>query len=185
MECKRLFKFEIIGVFLIFALGTLWHSLYELLNENTIIGLIAPINESMWEHWKLGLYPILIYSAIEYIFVKNEVKNFLFSKFIGILVFELVCFSITGLWKVFFKGSSSTTEMIVDIVAYLLGILIGQTISYIIACTSSPNKKLKYIAITGILIHVIIFIIFTFNPPRSEYFKDIKTGEYGIYKIKE
>ncbi|MDV4150855.1 DUF6512 family protein [Clostridium sp. AL.422] len=184
MECKRLFKFEIIGVLVIFALGSLWHSLYEFSNENMLIGLIAPINESVWEHWKLGLYPILIYSAIEYIFVRKEAKNFLFSKFIGILVFDLVCFSIIALWNLFFKDSSGTTEMIVDIVAYLIGILIGQTISYVIACITLPNKKLRYIAIVGIVIHIIVFIIFTFKPPMREYFKDKKTGEHGIYKLK-
>ena len=65
MKCKKLFKFEIIGIFVIIALGILWHFLYELTNKNIIVGLIAPINESVWEHWKLGIYPILIYSAVE------------------------------------------------------------------------------------------------------------------------
>ncbi|MBE6054197.1 MAG: hypothetical protein E7212_09845 [Clostridium sartagoforme] len=185
MKCKNLFKYEIIGVFIIFALGFLWHNLYDLSGENIIIGFIAPVNESIWEHWKLGLYPILIYSGIEYIFVKKETNNFLFSKFICILVFELVCFSIVALGKFFLKDSSRTTEMIVDIVAYLIGILIGQTVSYIIACISLPNKKLRYIAIIGILIHVIVFIIFTIKPPMREYFKDEKSGEYGIYKLKD
>ena len=184
MKCKRLFNFEIVGVFVIFALGVLWHSLYNLSNENIIVGLIAPINESIWEHWKLGLYPILIYSIVEYAFVKKEANNFLFSKFICILVFEIVCFSITALWSFFFKDLGATTEMIVDIVAYLLGILIGQTVSYIIGCITLPNKKLRYIALIGILLHIIVFVIFTFKPPMKESFKDAKTGEYGIYKMK-
>ena len=184
MKCKRLFNFEIIGVFVIFTLGVLWHFLYKISNENIIAGLIAPVNESMWEHWKLGLYPILIYSIVEYAFVKKEANNFLFSKFICIIVFEIICFSITALWNFFFKELGATNEMIVDIADYLLGILIGQTVSYIIACISLPNKKLKYIAIIGILFHIIIFIIFTFKPPIQEYFKDTNTGEYGIYKMK-
>ena len=116
--------------------------------------------------------------------MKKEANNFLFSKFICILVFEIVCFSITALWNFFFKELGSTTEMIVDIVSYLLGILIGQTVSYIIACISLSNKKLKNIAIIGILLHIIVFIIFTFKPPMQEYFKDTKTGECGIYKMK-
>ena len=184
MKCKKLFNFEIIGVFIIFALGVLWHFLYKASNENIIVGLIAPINESIWEHWKLGLYPILIYSIIEYVFVNKEANNFLFSKLICIIVFEIVCFSITALWSYFFKDLGTTTEMIVDIVAYLIGILIGQTVSYIIECITLPNKKLKYIALMGILLHIIVFIIFTFKPPINEYFKDTTTGEYGIYKMK-
>ena len=34
--CKKLFKFEIIGIFVIIALGVLWHFLYELSNENML-----------------------------------------------------------------------------------------------------------------------------------------------------
>lgn len=184
MKCKRLFKFEIVGVFIIFAIGCLWHFIYEFLNENIVVGIIAPVNESMWEHWKLGIYPILIYSLIEYFFIKREAKNFLFSKFMCIVIFEIVCFSITALFKFFFNDVSITIEMIVDISAYFLGILLGQIVSYIIACKTIINKKLRYIAIIGILLHIIVITIFTFNPPKINYFKDERSGEYGIYKEK-
>lgn len=40
-------------------------------------------------------------------------------------------------------------------------------------------------ALLGIVIHMIVFIIFTFKPPMKEYFKDSNTGEYGIYRITE
>ena len=184
MKCKKLFKYEIMGVFIIFILGCLWHFIYDISRENIIIGLIAPVNESMWEHWKLGIYPILIYSIIEYKFVKEEANNFWFSKFISIIVFEIVCFSLTGLWHGLFKDANSTLSLIVDIGAYFIGILVAQMISYIISCKGTENKKLKYIAIIGIVLQIIIFTVFTFNPPRYEYFKDGKTGEYGIYQIK-
>ncbi len=185
MKCKKILRYEIIGVFAIFILGCLWHFIYDISGGNYILGLFTPVNESMWEHWKIGMYPILIYSAIEYIFVKEEAKNFLFSKFISIIVFEIVCFSLTGFWHAFFKGASSTANLIVDIGCYFVGVLVGQITSYIIACNSKENKKLKYIALAGILIHIIIFTIFTLKPPRNEYFKDNNTGEYGIYKIKD
>lgn len=184
MKCKRLLRYEVIGVFLIFILGCLWHFIYDMSGENYILGLFAPVNESMWEHWKLGIYPILIYSIIEYKFVKEEANNFWFSKFISIIVFEIVCFSLTGLWHGLFKDANSTLSLIVDIGAYFIGILVAQIISYIISCKGTENKKLKYIAIIGIVLQIIIFTVFTFNPPRYEYFKDGKTGEYGIYQIK-
>jgi Family of unknown function (DUF6512) len=180
MKCKKLFKYEIIGIFIIFFIGCLWHNLYDILGNNVLIGLIAPVNESMWEHWKIGLYPILIYSIIEYIFVKGHVKNFLFSRFIVIVVFEIICFSLVGLWHILFKEASFTTNMIVDIATYFIGILIGQLAGYFISCKTKENKTLFYIAVVGIAIHIIIFILFTFNPPMIEYFKDSITGQYGL-----
>lgn len=184
MKCKKLFKYEIMGVFIIFILGCLWHFIYDISRENIIIGLIAPVNESMWEHWKLGIYPILIYSIIEYKFVKKEANNFGFSKFISIIVFEIVCFSLTGLWHGISNNENSILNLVVDIGAYFIGILMAQIISYIISCRSNENKKLKYIALLGIILQIIIFTIFTFNPPKYQYFKDGNTGEYGIYQLK-
>ena len=154
MKCKKLLKFEIIGFFVIIALGIVWHNLYELTNQNIIVGLIAPVNESIWEHWKLGIYPILIYSAIEYFFVKEEVNNFLFSKFIGIIVFEIVCFSLTALGHYLFKESGAVINMILHIGSYFIGILAAQIVSYIIGCITEPKKSLKTIALIGIAIHI-------------------------------
>lgn len=34
------------------------------------------------------------------------------------------------------------------------------------------------------IIHIIVFIIFTINPPKYDYFKDSITGEYGIFNTK-
>lgn len=180
MKCEKLLKYELVGVFVIFLIGILWHELYELLGKNNIIGMIAPVNESVWEHWKLGLYPILIYGAIEYNFIKYQAQNFLFSRFIAVLVFEIVTFGLIGLLKLLFKDASPTVNMIIHISMYFIGILAGQLAGYFVACKTKENTSLWYIAVFGIAIHAIIFIVFTFNPPMLEYFKDSTTGQYGI-----
>lgn len=181
MNCKKLLKYEIAGIFIIFFLGVLWHQLYDILGQNFIVGLIAPVNESMWEHWKIGFFPIIIYSIIEYFFVKDETRNFLFSKFISIIIFEIVCFSLTALWHYFFKEAPETLNLIVDIGSYFIGIVFGQIAGYYKACKTNYKKTLFYVAILGILIHIIVFIIFTINPPKYDYFKDSTTGKYGIF----
>lgn len=184
MNCKKLLKYEIAGIFIIFFLGVLWHQLYDILGQNFIVGLIAPVNESMWEHWKIVFFPIIIYSIIEYFFVKYETRNFLFSKFISIIIFEIVCFSLTALWHYFFKEAPETLNLIVDIGSYFIGIVFGQIAGYYTACKTNYKKTLFYVAILGILIHIIVFIIFTINPPKYAYFKDSTTGEYGIFNTK-
>lgn len=178
--CRKLFKFEIIGIFVVFIIGTIWHNIYEFLGENIIVGMVAPVNESIWEHWKLGLLPMLIYGGIEYKFVKDEAQNFLFSKFIGIIILLVTCFGIIELWHIFFKNASFTVNMIVDICAYFIGVMAGQMASYIIACKTKSTKILRAIAFFGIIVQLIVFIAFTFNPPKLDYFKDSTTGQYGI-----
>lgn len=181
LNCKKILKYEIIGIFTIFFLGVLWHQLYDIFGGNFMVGLIAPVNESMWEHWKIGFFPIIIYSIIEYFFVKDEIKNFLFSKLISILVFELVCFSLTALWHYLLKGTPETLNLVIDITLYFIGIVFGQIAGCYTACKVNQNKLLSYIAILGILIHIIVFIVFTINPPKYDYFKDSTTGKYGIF----
>ena len=48
-----LLKFTILGIVFTVITGTLLHFVYDLSNENPVVGLFAPINESVWEHLKL------------------------------------------------------------------------------------------------------------------------------------
>lgn len=182
MKCKKLFKCEILGIFLVILLGFLWHEIYDLLGKNLIVGMIAPVNESPWEHWKLVVFPMLIYAIIEYKFTKYENDNFLFSKFIGILAAILVCFGLIALFELIFPNAPFKTKMIVDIISFIIGIIAGQLTSYFIGCNLGTkfNIKLWYIAAFGITALVIIFIFFTLNPPMLNYFRDSITGKYGI-----
>lgn len=45
------------GIPAMFAIGTLFHFLYELLGGSPAAGILAPVNESVWEHGKLVLWP--------------------------------------------------------------------------------------------------------------------------------
>jgi len=178
MRCKKIFWFEIIGVIVIFLLGSLWHNLYGLLGENVLVGLVAPVNESMWEHWKIGFYPILVYGLFEYSFIKNEANNFLFSKVIGIIVFNIVNFGLIFVYEELIGEAS----LPVHLTTYFLGILAAQIVSYLIMCYSKENRSYFNFAVVFIVMFIMIFIKFTFNPPLKDYFKDSQTGTFGINK---
>ena len=49
------------SILLLFILGTITHYLYEFTNKNCFVGLIAPINESVWEHLKLIVAPGILW----------------------------------------------------------------------------------------------------------------------------
>ena len=52
-------------------LGTLWHFAYAISGDAYFVGLIAPVNESVWEHLKIVYLPILA--------VRNNCRNILFG----------------------------------------------------------------------------------------------------------
>jgi hypothetical protein len=57
-------KYYAISAIIVGIAGTLLHFLYEWCNYSPIIGLIAPVNESAWEHMKLIFFPMLAVSLI-------------------------------------------------------------------------------------------------------------------------
>ena len=57
----------LIAFLFIGGIGTLMHFIYEWSGENPVVGFLAPINESIWEHQKLLFFPAIAYSAISYL----------------------------------------------------------------------------------------------------------------------
>ena len=52
---KSLTHWQIAGFFFVSVVGTLLHFLFEWRGESRLVALIAPVNESIWEHMKLVL----------------------------------------------------------------------------------------------------------------------------------
>jgi hypothetical protein len=51
-----------VGFVLVAVVGTLWHFVYDLSGGSWLVGLVAPVNESVWEHTKLISVPILAWA---------------------------------------------------------------------------------------------------------------------------
>ena len=54
-------KWILLGIPVLFVIGSLMHFAFQLLWENPIVGLIAPVNESIWEHAKLLVWPMILW----------------------------------------------------------------------------------------------------------------------------
>lgn len=59
-------KWEIWEALFVACFGTLWHFVYEWSGKNFLIGLAAPVNESVFEHLKLLLFPVFLFTLLEY-----------------------------------------------------------------------------------------------------------------------
>jgi len=53
-----------IGLVFLLGLGSAWHFVHALSGESRLVGLIAPVNESVWEHAKLIAIPMLLWAAV-------------------------------------------------------------------------------------------------------------------------
>ncbi len=173
---KTILKWEILGIGFIVIIGALFHFMFELLNYWRPLGAIFPVNESVWEHLKLPYWPLIIFSLIEYNFIKEKANNFILGKIISFII------SISTILIVFYSYTAilGTELLIVDILSFVFGVIIGQFVSYKIL-TKEPlstwYNNTSWILFIGF---GIMFAIFTYFPPTLPIFQDPETGLYGI-----
>src|SRR5665647_1325818 len=92
---KRILKWEMWGILFIFLIGATFHFIFELSGKNTIVGLFGAVNESVWEHIKIGFWPAFIWAIIEFFIWGRKIKNFLIAKGVS---FVLIGVLITGIY---------------------------------------------------------------------------------------
>ena len=173
---KYVLKWEVSGILFVFLLGALLHFWFEWSGESRIVGLLAPVNESVWEHFKLGFWPMCLFAAMEYRFLQGQVNNFLTAKAAAIYIIPIV----TAL--LFYGYTTITGEeiLIVDILIFLVAIVIGQLTSYKLMISSPLPQYTNFISPLFIILLALILMLFTFYPPHLPIFLDGNTGTYGI-----
>lgn len=164
--------YAIIGFFTISILGSLFHFIYDWTNHNKFISIFVAVNESTWEHLKIGVIPTLLWILVG-MFLK--INNIAVSGFIAILTICLVIPLIFYTYTIFTKPI-----LIIDILSFFFAIGLAMFFSYLISKANTLPKPLQIIGIIGTILFTLAFIIFTFYPPKLFLFKDPITNNYGI-----
>ena len=173
---KYIFKWEVYGIIFVFLVGALLHFVFEWSGNSSIVGAIASVNESVWEHFKQGFWPMCLFAAIEHRFIRSNTSNFLAAKGTAVLLIPII----TGLVFYAYTAITGTEILIVDILIFLLAVTVGQMISYKIMTLSSLPKLTNYAGIAVILLIGLILITFTYYPPHWPILLDKNTMIYGI-----
>lgn len=171
-------NWEIVGIVFISILGGFFHFLFALSNYNLIIAGFAAVNESVWEHLKLPFFPLLIFSAIEYFFIKEKTNNFIIAKAMAGYIMPIVIVAI------FYSYTNilGTHLLIIDMLSFFIAVVIGQVVSLKILLCAEFSKKYFIISWIALIFLVFIFVLFTFFTPEFPIFRDSTNGQYGIIK---
>lgn len=171
-------KWIIKGIPVLFIVGSLMHFLYDFSGKNVVAGLFSPVNESIWEHLKLVLWPVLCWWCIYYLVngTKNKINKdkWFTASLVALIVPMIVIPSLYYLYTSVFGIES----VVVDIIIYFIGILVGQILG--LHVYKNFNGIDAWMIIFILIVIVLIFVLFTFNPPHLEIFKESKSGKYGI-----
>jgi hypothetical protein len=172
---KKMLIWEMVGIPLIFAAGSALHFVFEWTGFWTPIAAIAPVNESVWEHFKLSFWPGLLYAAIEWPFVGRQANNFWVAKSVGLLLMSVTVgvgfYAYTAIWA---------SSLIPNVALLAVGIAVGQWVSYRIAIAGRCRRWIAISALVVLVLLMAVFITFGYVPPRMFLFLDGQTQTYGI-----
>lgn len=174
---KKILAWEMSGILFIFLAGALLHFVFELSGGLRLVAIIAAVNESVWEHLKIGFWPAFIWAVIEIFAFGKRAKNFLFAKGIA---FTMCALLITGIFYI--TKAAGIESLTIDIINFFVSIAIAQIISYRLILVQGGHAVLNTIGLILIAACIIVFSTLSYFPPHFPVFLDPVSGGYGIVK---
>ncbi len=157
------------------AAGTALHFVYEWSGQSPVAAAFSAVNESTWEHMKLLVMPVFVFSAVEFWFANRP--NFLavrgIAVWVGALLIPVLFYTYTGvlgrhvLWldiAVFVAAAAAT---------FALDAYWGRRGTF----SSGWQQLLGFVLLGGV---VVLFVWFTYRTPELAGFQDPVTGGYGL-----
>jgi len=176
MEKRRTLFFELAGIVFIIIFGSILHFTFEWSGSQALVGVFSAVNESVWEHFKLGFWPAVVFALIEFKYLKKSTNNFLFAKTVGIYLIPVV------IMVIFYSYTAILGEsiLVIDILSFVVAVIVGQLVSYRLLTWKTLPYNLDKVSLIALILLGLAFVLFTFYPPQLPMFQDPITGEYGI-----
>lgn len=165
-----------LGIFMLIS-GVLLHFTFDWSGSLPLVGLFSPVNESIWEHKKLIFFPFSIGVFIQYKQSGHRVSipgSAAIALLIGLCSISLLYYTYTGALGVradWFNIAIFVISVILTCVTYYR--LMGKTF---------PSRIPLYISFGIFFLLMLLFIVFTFFPPKIPLFADPQTGTFGYFE---
>jgi len=170
---KKLKQIEILGAVFGSVAGAADHFFYD--RTHWIwASIIAPINESPWEHLKLFFVPVMLFMVVEWFWTENKSK-LLFAKTVQVIA------GMAFILGFFYAYTAVLPDnALVDIASFFVAMAGGYWLSYRIL-KSSYQPRLPIWSLAAVLLIIFsVFQLMTWQPLRVPPFQDTETKTYGI-----
>jgi hypothetical protein len=175
---RGLLAWQASGFLFIVAAGSLFHFFYGWFGPSKLLAAVFPVNESVWEHLKLGYWSLVLFTTVQSLAMRWRAANLWGAAGIGIIILQ------GTILAVFHSYIPSTGHPVLtlDIGSYVLGALLCQAAGFWFMAKSRPSRPLNRLGVWILVLHGLALVIFTFAAPRLPLFMDGRTGAYGIPK---
>ena len=165
---NKLFFYTLTGIIFTILIGTLSHFFYEWSRYNPYIGLVVPVNESVWEHMKMIFFPMLLFCSVENILLQKEYPQIYKANacaiYTGTFSIPVIFFTYTGVL--------GRNYLACDIAVFCLSVVLAFRFGYRLAKNVPPSSckiksKIAACYYAAVLPLFLCFILFTLYPPTN------------------
>jgi hypothetical protein len=177
VQHRQVLLWEVAGILMIILAGSALHFLFAWTGYWWPAAIIGAVNESTWEHLKIGFWPMLIWALIEYPFLRDRTLNYWVAKCAALLILPLM------IAVPFYTYTAIIGQhyVIADASIFVGAVIAGQMASYKLLTAGEIGRRwLKGLAVALVAILVVAYSLLTYYPPRNFLFEHPETGAYGI-----
>lgn len=169
-------RWEVAGAIFIVLVGSALHFAFAWSGYWRPMAVVAPVNESVWEHLKLAFWPGLAFALVEYAALRSRANNYWIAK-------SAALFSMPALIVVLFYAYTAVAGdniLAADIVVFVVSVVVGQWVSYRMLLAQKAPRLVGGLALVALVTMVAAFSLLSYHPLWLPLFRDSVTGQYGI-----
>lgn len=164
------------GALVSFGLGVLLHYIYDWSGGMRFAAVFSAVNESVWEHVKIMLWPYLLWSFAVYYILKPDIRRLIVARTVG--AYTVAALTICVFY--IYTGVLGHPVMWFDILSTALWLLGGEIVSLRILNARWSTGDYYLISLAALVLLVVMLLCFTVSPPHLGLFADPVTGLYGL-----
>ena len=164
------------GAVAAFGLAALLHFLYDWSGGLRFAAIFSAVNESVWEHVKILLWPYLLWSFAVYYILKPDVRRLVVARTAGAYTVALLTICVFYIYT----GVLGRSVTWFDILSAGLWLLAGEIVSLRVLNARWSTGEYYLIALAALVLLVVTLLCFTVSPPQLGLFRDPVTGLYGL-----
>jgi hypothetical protein len=172
----RLARWELLGISFVVLVGLVLHYSFAWSGNWKPIALVAPVNESVWEHFKLVFWPALLWALLENAALELDARAFWSAKGYALLIAPILI-------VIIFYGYTAVLGrnfLAMDIATFVIAVVAAQSASAQLVKANLQTRRAHLIGIGLLLCQFAAYSTFTFYPPSLGLFEDGRNGIRGI-----
>lgn len=164
----------------LFLLASALHFVYRASGRVFAVGLLTPVNESVWEHLKLAFLPTALWWIGYYLWRGRQSGIGADAWFTAAAAGIVTACLLIPMVYYFYREGLGIRSLALDIALLLVAMAAGQCLAlHVLRC---GVRAPAWIGLAVLAALFLLFAVWSVHPPRLRLFLDTTTGKYGMNK---